>query len=739
MSGSLTLAMRTAQSGLLANQEALNTVSNNISNVNSPGYSRKVVNLEQRVVGGTGSGVQISSVVRKVDEGLLKSLRVEISALNSLDARDPYYQRLQELYGKPSDNTSLSHIMTSFTNSVETLAINPSNTLEQSEVVRKGQDVVDKLQRMGATLQELRLQADGDIATTATRIEQLSSSIHTINNKLVSSKAINADVTDLRDQRDSALDELSSLMDISYYYRADGDVVVFTEAGRTLVDNSPALISHSPASAMQAISTHAEGDLNGIYIGNPALSTNDITNEVRSGKLKGLIDMRDNIFTDIQSQLDEFGAKLRDTVNSIHNSGTSYPGFQTMSGTRNFIDGNQTMKLDGTADVKIALLDVSGNQTSVTTLDTIMQSATLGTAAQASHGDWTITEVAATIEGWLKSQGINGAKVGLSNTTNGTLSINLNTTTSYLSFRDETATANGSTAQAASITLDTNGASAGGTETVSGFSNMFGLNDFYIDGLPDDIHDTKILPPTFTLGSDTTLNFHNSVTGIGSTIGAATVTLTAGMTIDQMVTAVNDTANVGVVATKVPEGAGFRIRFSESKGLDMVVTANNTFKSIVGLEVASSRISEQLNVRSDLVSTPSKISRASLQWDAAKGAAGEYVMSFANGSAAIALADQLALGVQFNETGGMTALNVTFSSFSTSIISFSASLTSVNDTELTYQKSLTDSLQAKSDNFRGVNLDEEMTNLMAFEQAYGAAARVISTIQKMFDALESIV
>lgn len=69
MSGSLTLALRTAQSGLISNQQALDSVSNNIANVNSPGYSRKVVNMEQRVVAGAGAGVQVSSVVRKVDEG----------------------------------------------------------------------------------------------------------------------------------------------------------------------------------------------------------------------------------------------------------------------------------------------------------------------------------------------------------------------------------------------------------------------------------------------------------------------------------------------------------------------------------------------------------------------------------------------------------------------------------------------------------------------------------------------
>ncbi len=84
MTGSLTLALRTAQSGLLVNQSALNAVANNIANVNSEGYSRKIVNTESRVVNGTGAGVQLSALTRQIDEGLLKSLRLEVSSPSSI-------------------------------------------------------------------------------------------------------------------------------------------------------------------------------------------------------------------------------------------------------------------------------------------------------------------------------------------------------------------------------------------------------------------------------------------------------------------------------------------------------------------------------------------------------------------------------------------------------------------------------------------------------------------------------
>ena len=63
--GDITLALRVAQSGLLGNQEALHTSSNNVANLNTDGYSRKIVRFEQGNVGGIGAGTQVAEVQRR--------------------------------------------------------------------------------------------------------------------------------------------------------------------------------------------------------------------------------------------------------------------------------------------------------------------------------------------------------------------------------------------------------------------------------------------------------------------------------------------------------------------------------------------------------------------------------------------------------------------------------------------------------------------------------------------------
>ena len=143
MVGNLTTALRAAQSGLLTTQNAVTTSANNIANVNTEGYSRKIINFEQRVLAGAGAGVQLSDFTRAVDEGLLKDLRRELSQLNKLESQVSYYSRLQVEFGSPEANNSISHILNSFSQSAEALAVSPEKTLELNEFVRFANEEAD--------------------------------------------------------------------------------------------------------------------------------------------------------------------------------------------------------------------------------------------------------------------------------------------------------------------------------------------------------------------------------------------------------------------------------------------------------------------------------------------------------------------------------------------------------------------------------------------------------------------
>ena len=560
---------------------------------------------------------------------------------------------------------------------------------------------------------------------------------------------------------------------------------------------------------------------------------NDITDEIKAGQLKGLIELRDTVLTDLQIQLDELAAEIRDSVNQIHNQGAPFPGMQSMTGTRSFVTpSTQTITLDPTNsvdDVTIALFDSTGDQTASTTLDTIMTSATYGSGAQATHGAWTIAEVASSIQDWLRANGASSATAAVNSA--GKFAIELNAPSLNVAFRDETATADGSdrgdaviafnsgglpgvtiagtveTGDTYSVTIagtkvtytvvggdstlsdvrdglfaainangtvgaivtasagtnagditivaDTAGATftitassvnngvaadnsavvnpgGGAEETVNGFSYFFGLNDFFVDGLPENILDSDVLVSSF-ISTAATLTFNDS-TGV---LKGSPLTIDAGTSLTAIATLI--TNNVTNVSAKVvPDGSGVRLRISHDKGTDLVVSqaSSDTFLTDIGMHVADVRTSSVLAVRNDIVTTPSLMSRGAMQWNAALGAAGQYFQSVGDDTVIKDLANKFNSNVSFKQAGGLSDVDTTFGEFAASILSRNASLSNTNKSNRLLQKSLADALQLKSDNVRGVNLDEEMSQLILFEQAYISAARIITVVQNMFDALD---
>ena len=114
-------------------------------------------------------------------------------------------------------------------------------------------------------------------------------------------------------------------------------------------------------------------------------------------------------------------------------------------------------------------------------------------------------------------------------------------------------------------------------------------------------------------------------------------------------------------------------------------------------------------------------------------------MSVADETVAEAMAQAMNSATSFGISGGLPNVSVSFAERAASIVSTNASLASTHERNADSQLSLTESIELQFESERGVNLDEEMANLIVFEQAFGASARIITTIQRMFDALERVI
>ena len=105
MSGDLTQALRTAHSGLFTSQQALDAVARNVANVNTPGYSRKIVNLEQRTLAGAGAGVDFGVLLAPRRSGAARQPAAGDGGLHASDIRKDMLARIQDLFGTPESNS----------------------------------------------------------------------------------------------------------------------------------------------------------------------------------------------------------------------------------------------------------------------------------------------------------------------------------------------------------------------------------------------------------------------------------------------------------------------------------------------------------------------------------------------------------------------------------------------------------------------------------------------------------
>jgi flagellar hook-associated protein FlgK len=362
MAADLSYALRTAASGLVANQRALDTVANNVANVSTPGFSRKVARFESRVLSGAGAGVELGPLMRTIDEGLLKSVRLERGGLGALSAQSELFARISDLFGSPEANTSLSHDLAELRNAFSALALAPHDSIEQREVVRRADDLALNLRHASATIQGLRADADAGLVRGVDEINTLVGRIAALNETIVRDTAVGRGTADVEDQRDRALDQLSGLIDIRVFSRGGGDLAVFTASGRALVDGGAAPVRHPGVAVVDAVSSYAAGNFAAITVGTGA-TARDITADIRGGRLAGLIEMRDKVLPDLQAAIDTLAGEIKTRLNQAHNAGLAYPGLTRLDGSRRFTEpAQQTVAFAGAEDTRLVLFDASGNQ-----------------------------------------------------------------------------------------------------------------------------------------------------------------------------------------------------------------------------------------------------------------------------------------------------------------------------------------------------------------------------------------
>lgn len=305
------IGLDSALSGLRVAQRQLDVISSNVSNSSTEGYTRKVLNQESQVVNGVTIGVMGSSITRSVDMNMQKEVWTQVSAASFYDVQTAYMNQIQSFNGPPDKELSIAANIAGLQAGFVQLSNQPDDQTQLAQTVIQAQNVAKKFNDYSGMINDMRNDTQTQIADSVTKANALLKKIADMNGQIKFNTSIGGNVASSQDQRDQAIKQLSDLMGITSFTRGDGVLVVQTTQGQQLADETAATLvfNSSPVNANAAYPTGAAGIILTID-GKITKTSTDIAAFNPGGKIGAYLDMRDNTLPRYQAQLDEMAQKL---------------------------------------------------------------------------------------------------------------------------------------------------------------------------------------------------------------------------------------------------------------------------------------------------------------------------------------------------------------------------------------------------------------------------------------------
>jgi flagellar hook-associated protein 1 FlgK len=347
---------------LNAQQAIIANISNNISNANTAGYSRRVVTLEtaperSSSVGiNVGNGVQLSGIQRMASSYLTKVLNDSVGNQASSDVQNSYLQRINKLFDLTDDGSSISKDLNAFYGALNDLTVNPSSIEARKVVISKAEELVTSITGTYEQIAYLQTEADQRIQTEMQQVNALLSQIAAANVSVSSYEAgsFGAEAVDARDLREQLMQKLSEKISYQSVEQSDGSVNIYLSNGFTLVagQNSYSLsVTKNPSFAGGTVPPSLDGgSLNFItydYSGGAGTSDYDLTQVLQDGEgtIGGLLKFRgfnspsnlsafqgDGSVVEVASRIEALTRDLLERFNTTYagvDENTALAGFQS--------------------------------------------------------------------------------------------------------------------------------------------------------------------------------------------------------------------------------------------------------------------------------------------------------------------------------------------------------------------------------------------------------------------------
>jgi len=311
----LNTSLSIAVQALQANQGALNVTSNNIANVNTPGYSRQVAILneaptfqENNITFGGGVTLEQFQSVR--DQLLQLRIYEETQQQGNSETQFNSLSQIEGIFSNPSQG--VGGALSAFFNSLSQLSTNPTDANARQAVLTSANNLANSFHQAVSSLTTIGTGLDQSVPQTVDQINRLTSQIATLNGQVAQMQGLGKDPGTVQDQRDELIRQLSGLINISVTQTEHG-LTLTTAKGVPLVvaNQSYGLQSNANNSVLEHVYS-AQGQ--------------DITSQIQGGQLGGTLQVRDQALPQLFSQLNDLASQFATSFNMQHAAGFDASG-----------------------------------------------------------------------------------------------------------------------------------------------------------------------------------------------------------------------------------------------------------------------------------------------------------------------------------------------------------------------------------------------------------------------------
>jgi len=314
----------TGVSGLNTAQANLLTTSHNITNADTPGYSRQQViqstNIPQSTGAGfIGNGSNVTTVKRLHNQFLTTQLTQVQSQSSQLDTHYAQIKQIDNILADPV--AGLSPSLQDFFNGVNDVASNPASVPSRQAMISNAESLVTRLNSLDNQLSSMRDGVNSEITTTVDEINSLTQQIAKLNHNIMIAEgaAAGQPANDLYDQRDELINQLSKFVNTDVVKQRDGSYNIFIGSGQAVVVGTDVM----PLKAVISPENPQEMTI-GISVGSKTILLPE--DQIKGGSLGGVLNFRSESLNEAQNSLGRIAISLAQTFNDQHRLGIDLNG-----------------------------------------------------------------------------------------------------------------------------------------------------------------------------------------------------------------------------------------------------------------------------------------------------------------------------------------------------------------------------------------------------------------------------